>query len=292
MTTHRSQPFQRIEYLSYVILSWEGYTGSIETGQVDMASSHQIKRFFKAYAWKRVFLFRRLLQTLFSWRLQITQSDVIELGIDTMVMDNDDTEQRHGLKATYKKKGFQPLQMIWRRFIVDALFRSEDKHSNHGDSVLNMIRHMVIKIKREYRWDVPIIIRMDSGFFDQKLFNLCESLHVGYVCGDKVYEKVKPVVANWDARRWERFESAKKQSWQYAEFGCRQGNWQRFRRAIYCRLIHDDHNQLFLPGCRPDTTIITNIGQGKAIDRFLKVAWGSAIYKDPSAGGLLSRARQ
>jgi hypothetical protein len=32
-----------------------------------------------------------------------------------------------------------------------------DKHSNHGDTVLNMIRHMVIKIKRDYRWDVPII---------------------------------------------------------------------------------------------------------------------------------------
>ena len=57
----------------------EGYAGGIETEPADMVSSHQIKRFFKAFAWTRVFLFRRLLQTLFLWRLQIGQPDVIEL---------------------------------------------------------------------------------------------------------------------------------------------------------------------------------------------------------------------
>ena len=264
----------------------EGYAGSIETQHADMASSHQIKRFFKAFAWTRVFLFRRLLQTLFLWRLRITQPEVIELGIDTMVMDNDDALCRQGVKPTYKKKkGFQPLQMNWGRFIVDAVFRGGDKHSNHGDSVLNMIRHMVIKIKRDYRWDVPIVIRMDSGFFDQKIFNLCEALHVGYVCGGKMFENIKQVAANWDENRWKRFESTKKESWQYAEFGCRQGNWRRFRRAIYCRLMHDDRNQFYLPGCRPDTIIVTNIGQGQTIDRFLKDA-GTLGYL--TANGLIA----
>jgi len=41
-----------------------------------------------------------------------------------MVMDNDDTNHRHGLEQTYKKeKGFQPLQMTCARFIIDAVFR-------------------------------------------------------------------------------------------------------------------------------------------------------------------------
>ncbi len=226
------------------------------------------------------------LQTLFLWRLRIVRPEVVELGIDTMVMDNDDALCRDGVKPTYKKKkGFQPLQMNWGRFIVDAVFRGGDKHSNHGDTVLNMIRHMVIKIKRDYRWDVPIIIRMDSGFFDQKIFNLCEALHVGYVCGGKMYENIKQVAANWDENRWQRFESTKKESWQYAEFGCRQGNWKRFRRAIYCRLMHDDRNQLYLPGCRPDTVIVTNIGQGQAIDWLLKDA-GATDYL--TANGLIA----
>ena len=59
-----------------------------------MTLSDQIKRFFKAFAWTRVFLFRRLLQTLFIWRLRIKQPAMIELGIDTMVMDNDDAACR------------------------------------------------------------------------------------------------------------------------------------------------------------------------------------------------------
>lgn len=264
----------------------EGYAGCIETDQVEMASSHQIKRFFKAFAWTRVFLFRRLLQTLFIWRLQITQPDVIELGIDTMVMDNDDALCRHGVKPTYKKKkGFQPLQMNWGRFIVDAVFRGGDKHSNHGDTVQNMIRHMVIRIKRDYRFDVPIIIRMDSGFFDQKIFMVCEALHVGYVCGGKMYKDIKQMAANWDGSQWKQFESKKKECWQYAEFGSRRGNWKQFRRSIFCRLMHNDKKQLYLPGFRPDTIIVTNIGQGQAIDWMLKKV-GATDYL--TANGLVA----
>jgi hypothetical protein len=80
----------------------DGYAGGIETDRADMASSHQVKRFFKAFAWTRVFLFRRLLQTLFLWRLRIIRPEVVELGIDTMVMDNDDALCRDGVKPTYK----------------------------------------------------------------------------------------------------------------------------------------------------------------------------------------------
>jgi hypothetical protein len=264
----------------------EGYAGSIETPTKQMASSHQIKRFLNGFSFTRIFLFRRLLQTLFLWRLHIVKPDVIELGIDTMVMDNDDALCRHGVKPTYKKKkGFQPLQMNWGRFIVDAVFRGGDKHSNHGDTVLKMIQHMVIKIKREYRLDVPIIIRMDSGFFDQKIFTLCEALHVGYLCGGKMYKDIKQMVADWDESQWQRFESGKKDTWQYAEFGCRRGNWKQFRRAIFCRLMHDDSKQLYLPGFRPDTVIITNIGQGQPIDWML-TGVGASEYL--TANGLVA----
>jgi len=60
-----------------------------------------------------------------------------------------------------------------------------------------------------------------------------------------------------------------KDYWEYIEFGSRRGNWNRFRGAIYCRLINDG-DQLYLPGCRPDTVIITNIGPGQQIDSLLK----------------------
>ena len=80
-----------------------GYAGSIETDLGQMASSHRMKRFFKAFAWTRIF-FLRLLQTLFIWRLKIKQPELIELGIDAMVMDNDDANCRQGVKPPIKRK--------------------------------------------------------------------------------------------------------------------------------------------------------------------------------------------
>jgi len=247
-----------------------GYAASIETDMEKMAASHRIKRFFNAFAWTRIFLFRRLLQALFIWRLKIKQPKLIELGIDTMVMDNDDAKCRHGVKPTYKKKkGFQPLQMNWGRLIVDAVFRGGDKHSNHGNTVQQMIRHMVAKIRKQYRQGVPIIIRIDSGFFDQKIFKLCEELKIGYVCGGKLYKDIKALAGTAEDETWTRYCSGKKDYWEYIEFGSRRDNWNRFRRAIYCRLVNDG-DQIYLPGCRPDTVIITNIGQGQHIDALLK----------------------
>lgn len=257
----------------------EGYAGNIESDIHEMASSHVIKRFFKAFAWTRVFLFRRLLQTLFIWRVRIKQPKVIELGIDTMVMDNDDAKCREGVKLTYrKKKGFQPLQMNWGSLIIDAVFRGGDKHSNTGDTVLKMIKHIVGRIRKQYNIDVPIIIRMDSGFFDQKIFTLCESLGLGYACGGKIYHDIVTTAVNTEDKHWKRFNSpGKKDKWEYVEFGSRRKTWKKFRRAIYTRLINKG-KQLYLPGTRPDSVIITNIGQGQKIDDLLRKA-GVSDYR-------------
>jgi len=93
----------------------EGYAAAIENISGEMVSSHQIKRFFKSFSWLAGGVFLKVLQRLFIWRLKLTQPEVIELTIDTMVMDNDEAPKRHGVQPTYKKvKGFQPLQVIWR----------------------------------------------------------------------------------------------------------------------------------------------------------------------------------
>jgi hypothetical protein len=43
------------------------------------------------------------------------------------------TDARGRVEQLHKKvKGFQPLQMTWGRFIIDAVFRGGKKHSNHG----------------------------------------------------------------------------------------------------------------------------------------------------------------
>ncbi len=60
------------------------YAGVPGTGR--LASSHAIKRFFGAFSFCRVFLFRKLLQELFVWRLKQSKPSIIVLGLDTTVV--------------------------------------------------------------------------------------------------------------------------------------------------------------------------------------------------------------
>ena len=249
----------------------EGYAGSIETAPENMLSSHAVKRFFSVIWLPWTFMFRKVLQKLFLWRLQIVKPMVIVLGLDTMVMDNNEAQKREGVKPTYKKeKGFQPLQMTWTRFIIDAIFRSGDKHSNHSDDAEKMVRRTVKLIRKHYRRDVAIVIRMDSGFFDQKIFKVFESLKIGYICGGKLYDDITANVSSMDESFWGSYEN-KNQVWDYVEFGDRRGNWNRFRRAIFCRPQYED-KQMLLKFARPDTVIYTSLGMGETIDNRLRRA--------------------
>jgi len=248
-----------------------GYAATIETASDAMLSSHGIKRFLSAFSWQRIWLFRRLVQALFLWRLRLKKPKAIVLGIDTMVMDNDEAEKRHGVQPTHKKvKGFQPLQMTWHRYIVDAVFRGGKKHSNHGQTVAQMVSHMVHKIRKHYRQDVAIVVRSDSGFFDQKLFDLFEGLKIGYDCSGKVYDDIKVYVKGADERSWGRYQNGE-QAWDYLEFGDRRGSWSKFRRAIFCRPVYEGQ-QLLMPFAGPETILYTNLGMGQEIDKQLQSA--------------------
>lgn len=249
----------------------EGYAVGIETTPASLASSHAVKRFFQAFSPVTIWLFRPILHQLFIWRLRMEKPDVVVLGIDTMVMDNSEARKRHGVQPTYKRvAGFQPLQMTWGRYIVDAVFRGGKKHSNHGDTVSKMILHAVAAVRIYYRGDVPIVLLMDSGFFDQKLFALCESLKVGFVCGGRLSDGVKDYVKSVPGACFRIFNKGG-QAWDYLEFGHHPVSWERCRRAVYCRPRYEDH-QALLEFARPDTVIYTNLGMGQWIDEGLLAA--------------------
>jgi hypothetical protein len=246
----------------------EGYARGIETEPRGMLSSHAVKRFFRGFWWPRIYLFRHLLQRLFLWRLRRERPEVIVLGLDTMVMDNDEAVKRHGVRPTYKGvKGFQPLQMSWRRFVVDAVFRRGDAHSNHSDTAEKMVRHVVGRIRRHYRAEVPIVVRLDSGFFDQKLFEAFEELGIGYIGGGKLYEDLKAYVRQVDRSAWGRYERGP-EVWEYVEMADCRGSWSRFRRALFCRPLCEE-DQFLLEFAKPDTVLYTNLGRGEAIDEGL-----------------------
>ena len=111
----------------------QGYTSVLENTSDEMASSHQIKRMFRKLVIIPNALFNKILHELFVWRLKIESPKIILLGVDTMVMDNDQSKKKEGCEVTYKqKKGFQPLHISWGPFLIDVLFRNGSAHSNHG----------------------------------------------------------------------------------------------------------------------------------------------------------------
>ncbi|MEJ2040996.1 MAG: IS1380 family transposase [Desulfosarcinaceae bacterium] len=249
----------------------QGYSEVIETDPSDMASSHAIKRFLIKFSWPLIWMFRKILKQMFIWRLHLVHPLLIRLDIDSMVMDNDEAQKRHGVSPTYKKKkGFNPIQATWGRFIIDAVFQGGKKHCNHGDTVEKMIRHLVMDIRIHYRADVPIIFSFDSGYFDQKILELCEVLQVGYVCGGKLYKDVKEYLSSVGPSSFKSYEKGS-QTWDYVEFGDKPASWSKYRRAIFCRPRYEDRQQL-LEFARPDTLIYTNLGMGQRIDEQLRVA--------------------
>jgi hypothetical protein len=236
-----------------------GYAGVIEERDEDLASSHTVKRFFRLFRLSSAIVFRGILLRLFLWRLQIERPDEIELSIDTMVMDNDEAEARQGVEPTYKKvKGFQPLQIIWNGRIVDAIFRGGSMRCNHGKTVIKMVSKIVNYIRANYRADVTIIIRADSGFFDEANFAAFDELGIGFISTGKMYESVKESVQRAPLESWGSYDNGR-QAWSYVEFDYGADSWNRSYRAIYTRPVYED-DQMLIEFARPDNVILTNIG--------------------------------
>ena len=82
----------------------KGYTAILENKEDDMASSHQIKRMFAKLSFIPNKLYSKILHDLFIWRLKNEAPKIIILGIDTMVLDNDDSLKKEGCEPTYKRK--------------------------------------------------------------------------------------------------------------------------------------------------------------------------------------------
>jgi len=78
----------------------EGYASQLELKKEEMVSSHMVKRFFRKFTGVKYKVYRKVLQELFIWRLNITKPNIIVMDLDTMVLDNDDAKQRHGVDVT------------------------------------------------------------------------------------------------------------------------------------------------------------------------------------------------
>lgn len=258
----------------------EGYAAILENNTKELASSHQIKRYFAKLSIVTNLIFNKILSELFIWRLNITRPEIIILGIDTMVLDNDDALKREGCEPTYKKKkGFQPLHICWGSFLIDVLFRKGSAHSNHGTDYTDRIKSIVKLIRKRYSEQVAIILCADSGFADQKAYDVFEQeLGIHYITTSKIYSDVKDYVKDLHS---DNFVELKKNKaiWGYVEFGNKLKSWSKFRRCIFTKLKCDDSGQYVMDFNKPDNVIYTNIGNCKEADDKLRAAGGEAYFE-------------
>jgi hypothetical protein len=258
----------------------EGYAALLENTTGEMASSHQIKRFFIKISFLNNLIYNKILHELFIWRLQIERPSIIELGIDTMVMDNDSAIKREGSEVTYKrKKGFQPLHICWGPFLIDVLFRKGSAHSNHGTDYTDRVKAIVELIRKRYSINVPIIICADSGFADQKAYReFEESYKIHFITTGKMYESITEYVQILPRENFGEIAKGKV-VWKYTEFGNKLDSWTKFRRCIFTHLHRDENGQFLLDFSKPDNIIYTNIGCCKEADEKLIAAGGLHYFE-------------
>jgi hypothetical protein len=243
-----------------------GYAATLETPLNRLASSHAIKRFFNKVVNVDDRPLRTLLRDMGVSRICHERPEVVELFLDTMVLDNDGADQRQGVTPTYKKvKGFQPLHLIWDGQVIDAQFRGGKKNGNYGDVVINMIKATVKQIRRRYDRHVPIIVRMDGGFFDGKLFWKLDVNNIGFVCSGRMSDAVKETFNAFDPKYLGIHQTAK-QSWRVADFGFRCKAWKDFYRGLYMQQFVENGQHLLDFAAR-DQFLISNLGTGKVFRR-------------------------
>lgn len=269
----------------------KGYAAALETNTENLASSHQIKRFFAKLAIVTNSIFCTILHELFIWRLKIENPTIIELGIDTMVLDNDDAEKREGCDPTYKnKKGFQPLHICWGPLLIDVLFRRGKAHSNHETDYTDRMEVVVNLIRKRYSKEVPIILCADSGFADQKAYEHFEQkLKIHYITTSRIYGDVKEYVSAIPTENFGKIKN-KKVEWGFVEFGNKLKSWTKYRRCIFTKQNCDESGQYVLDFDKPDNVIYTNIGNCKEADDKLLKADGKS-YFEPSEIIKLSHLR-
>ena len=259
----------------------KGYASVLENTENDMASSHQIKRMFIKFIVIPNKLYNKILHELFIWRLKIEAPIIIFLGIDTMVLDNDNSKKKEGCEVTYKKKkGFQPLHISWGPFLIDVLFRKGKAHSNHGTDYTDRVTAIVELIRNRYSCDVPIILCADSGFADQKAYDYFDTINVHFITTSRIYTDIREYAEQLPSEQYSELSKGKL-IWKFFEFASKRGTWKRFRRSIFTTLSCDENGQYIigLGNKRTDNLIFTNIGTNMVADQRLKDAGGEEYFK-------------
>jgi len=237
-------------------------------GCKDSLSTAQLKRLLSKVGEKEVELLRPLIRQIFLSALKFSKPSEILLFLDSCVYVNDGAKCRAGVKPTYqKKKGYHPINLIWNGLYLDTDFQRGDHSTNHGGIAINMLQEIVPLIREAIGDDVNIIVRMDSGYYDQKIFAACDELNIKFICAGKHYSDHKFLVEKSLEKLPGKFENSNNQ-WLYCRFQERRNTWPESMkyRALFLRATEESGEALLGLDSR---IILTNLGENESSDRQL-----------------------
>jgi len=236
----------------------------------DLISTDVVKRIFKKHSYTLASIYRKILQNHFIWKLKKENPEIITIDIDTVLFDNSYSKKKEGVSYTYKKgvKGFNLLMAKWNSYVIDTVFRGGKKHSNNKNTTIKTINHLLKKIHKEYKENIPIVFTLDSGFYDKKIFNFLEKQkNVYYVVTGKKYsdikKKVKEKIQNGDEKLYKKKKGKKINKWKYMELKDKRGTWDKQRRAIYTRQFCDDNQKCLFS--KKDRIYYTNLNDNNQL---------------------------
>lgn len=103
--------------------------------------------------------------------------------------------------------------------------------SSHSAKI-ESLSHIIKRIRKEYRKDVPILVLADAGFYLMENFDALEKLNVAYICGGRVYDGIKELVESiGESNEYK----GKGIVWEFVDFIDKIGKWELSRCAIYLK---------------------------------------------------------
>lgn len=240
--------------------AWEKLHGCKRT-----LNTAQLQRLLDKITPHEINLLRPLLRQIFLSALKSLKPSQVVLFLDSCVYVNDEAKCRGGVKPTYKKKkAYHPINLIWQGLYVDTVFQRGDYSTNHDGVAITMLKEAVPLIREALGENIQIIVRMDSGYYDQKIFAACEELSIHFVCAGKRYSDHKhleeKVFYDFDGT----FEN-NNSCWHYCRFEERRAQWDinMKYRALFLRATKEDGEALLGLDSR---IILTNMDEKQCSD--------------------------
>jgi hypothetical protein len=225
----------------------------------------QLKRLLEKVSKREMELLRPLIRQIFLSALKVSNPDKVILFLDSSVYDNDGAKCRAGVKPTYKKKkGYHPINLIWHGLYVDTVFQRGDYSTNHDGVAIKMLQEITPLIREALGKDIQIIVRMDGGYYDQKIFAVCDELNIKFICAGKRYRDHQYL----EEKSLDNFDGIFRNNtsqWHFCRFQERRITWsdKMQYRALFLRATEEDGEALLGLDSR---IILTNLDEKGCTD--------------------------